>query len=537
MDGLQKSINPLGYLDENDRVPVSMFKENREKITKRMIDIINTNGIISSSSIKQNLQLYPVNIYKNYALMKSVLKYTTDLIKTKLFNKNYGIFLQGGKDLYRYDTDVTYIFRQESFFAYLFGINEPDCYGFIDLTQSDKLGESILFVPFVTDDMEVWQGKRNTLDFYKEKYGVDHVHYTTEIEKVLTERNMTDLFINKGVNWNSDRETELVVFDGIEKFNIIDDILYKELCECRVIKTEKELNLLRYVCKISSEAHIEVMKNAKNLTYERELESLFLYYINKNYGCRHISYTCVCCSGHNGAVLHYGHAGAPNDRKINDGEMLLLDMGAEYNNYASDITCSFPFNGKFTEQQKAIYNAVLDSQRTVERNVRAGVTWRELQIISQKVILEHLIKLGLVIQHDQSLDDLVIKYNIGNLFMPHGFGHLMGLDVHDVNGYLEFPENVVINNEMRLDQKKTKLSILREGMVITVEPGIYFIETLLLPAFDHEEKGKFLNKEEILKYMNFGGVRLEDDVVVLTNSCEVISNVPREIDEVEKIMV
>jgi len=132
-----------------------------------------------------------------------------------------------------------------------------------------------------------------------------------------------------------------------------------------VIKTEMELQVLRYVCDISAAAHVEIMKKIRSGMKEYQCESMFSNYCYYNGGCRFCSYTCICGSGNNGSVLHYGHAGAPNDKSIEDGDMCLFDMGAEYYCYTSDITCSFPVNGKFTEEQKIVYNAVLKANQSV----------------------------------------------------------------------------------------------------------------------------------------------------------------------------
>jgi Xaa-Pro dipeptidase len=308
-----------------------------------------------------------------------------------------------------------------------------------------------------------------------------------------------------------------VTFDKIETFEINYDKLYPLLCECRLYKSEKELELLRFINKISSEAHIHVMKQVKNCTRERDLEAEFLYYISRNYGCRYLSYTCICCSGPNGSILHYGHSAEPNRRKFFKTDMLLLDMGAEYFGYDSDITCSFPVSGKFTEDQKKIYNAVLTTQKLLETEIKNGVSWKYLQDLCLNSIASELIKIGLINQLGKSVDELV-QIGIPQLFMPHYFGHVMGLDTHDVN----------------TTTKQT--SLLETNMVITNEPGIYFMQPLLLPAFDDPLYSQYLNKEKIMCYINFGGIRLEDDVIVLENGCENMTIVPRSIEEIEKNM-
>ncbi|VBB18021.1 xaa-Pro dipeptidase [Yasminevirus sp. GU-2018] len=487
--GIHHVIDPDGFLDYHKQVHISMFAENRD----RVVDVLRQNCVVS---------------------------------------RNSAIVLQGGKDFHQYDTDCDFNFKQESFFAYMFAISEPNCYGAIDLENN----ESILFVPSQDTSDAIWMGPIKTTDFYRQKYGVDKCYRVEDLPEVLTERGVQTLYLPKGVNMNSGRENEPVVFANIDMFEHNYKDLTPAMCEARVIKSEKELNLMRFINTLSSNAHKHVMKIAKTCVYERGLEAEFLHYINMHYGCRHVSYGCICCSGHNGAILHYGHAGAPNDRKLQDSDMLLLDMGAEYYNYGSDITCSFPKSGKFTDDQKLIYNAVLDSQLEVERNVKAGVSWRTLQRISEVVIVKHLVDIGVVVSNGLTVEQLVDEHNIARLFMPHSFGHLLGMDVHDVDSHHpHYPDELTAMDNTLLSRKD---SLLRSGMVITVEPGIYFNEALLLPILSNPDdtRYKYLNSDRVISLMNFGGVRLEDDVIVKDDGCELMTKVPKSVDEIEELM-
>ena len=148
-------------------------------------------------------------------------------------------------------------------------------------------------------------------------------------------------------------------------------------------------------------------------------------------GARHVCYTCIAGSGRSGATLHYGHAGAPNDQPVRDGDIVLFDMGAEYYRFCSDITCSYPVNGKFTAKQKVIYNAVLRANRAVHENAKPGVTYSDMHLLANRRMLEAL-KEGGVLQGD--IDDMMKVNLAGRVFQPHGMGHFIGLDVHDVGG-------------------------------------------------------------------------------------------------------
>lgn len=227
------------------------------------------------------------------------------------------VVLQGGEEMQRYCTDTSIIFRQESFFHWAFGVVESGCYGVIDVDT----GKSTLFVPRLPDSYATWMGKIHSKEYFKEKYAVDDVQYTDEIASVLTSRNPSVLLTLRGVNTDSGSVCREASFEGISKFNVNNTILHPEIVECRVFKTDMELEVLRYTNRISSEAHREVMKAVKVGMKEYEMESLFQHYCYSRGGMRHTSYTCICCSGENAAVLHYGHAGAPNDRTIKDGDI------------------------------------------------------------------------------------------------------------------------------------------------------------------------------------------------------------------------
>ncbi|XP_018418385.1 PREDICTED: xaa-Pro dipeptidase-like [Nanorana parkeri] len=231
--------------------------------------------------------------------------------------KDAVVLLQGGEEANRYCTDTGVLFHQESFFHWTFGVSEAGCYGAIDV----HTGRSILFVPKLPESYAVWMGKIHPREHFKEKYAVDEVHYTCDIAKVLTAKNPSVLLTLRGVNTDSGSVCREASFEGISQFSVNNALLHPEIVECRVFKTDMELEVLRYTNRISSEAHKEVMKTAKVGMKEYELESVFLHYCYTRGGMRHTSYTCICGTGDNSSILHYGHAGAPNDKSIEDGDM------------------------------------------------------------------------------------------------------------------------------------------------------------------------------------------------------------------------
>ncbi|CAA3022205.1 xaa-Pro dipeptidase [Olea europaea subsp. europaea] len=393
-------------------------------------------------------------------------------------------------------------------------------------------GESILFAPRLPDEYAVWLGEIKPLSYFKERYMISAVHYTDEITKVLHQQYQGSgkplLYLLHGLNTDSNNYSKPADFEGIDKFKMDLNTLHPILTECRVTKSELELTLIQFANDISSEAHVEVMRNAKVGMKEYQLESLFLHHTYMYGGCRHCSYTCICATGDNSAVLHYGHAAAPNDKTLQEGDMALLDMGAEYHFYGSDITCSFPVNGTFNRDQSLIYNAVLRAHNAVISSMRPGVGWVNMHKLAEKTILESLNEGGILFGDI----DAMIHERLGAIFMPHGLGHLLGIDTHDPGGYLQGAER---SKEPGLKALRTTRELL-EGMVITVEPGCYFIDALLVPAMENPKTSKYFNIQEINKFRGFGGVRIESDVYVTSSGCVNMTKCPREIQEIEAVM-
>ncbi|CAF0961215.1 unnamed protein product [Rotaria sordida] len=436
------------------------------------------------------------------------------------------VLLQGGTSEMRYCSDHEPLFRQESYFHWTFGVIEPDFIGAINIQNN----QSILFIPRLPPSYVAWMGKIKEPDEYKKIYHVDHVYYVDELEKTFDELVGTSklILVLHGLNTDSGSESKPAYFNGIEKFHLDKTTLHPIITECRVLKTDLELDVLRYTNKISSEAHKFVMLNIKDGMYEYETEALFQYYCHRYGAMRHMSYTCICATGENPAVLHYGHAGAPNDRQLTSKDMCLFDMGGEYYCYASDITCSFPVSGRFTNEQRIIYEAVLDANRQVMKNVRPDVSWVDMHLLAERTQLGHLKQAGLI----QGDIDEMMDVRLGALFMPHGLGHMIGIDTHDVGGYLDPHTRSTLPGLKSLRTNR----LLKERMCITVEPGIYFNQALLNDGYNNNELNKFLNKNIIDKYLHIGGVRIEDNIVITKDGCELLTNVPRSCDEIEEWM-
>jgi len=431
---------------------------------------------------------------------------------------------QGGPAPTRYDSDHEPVFRQESNFSYLFGVKEPDVYGVLEIDS----GRSTLFFPKLPESYAIVMGEIRTAESFKKEYGVDEVLFEPELKGFVEKLDPKVIYTTRGLNADSGMYAKEATFVGIENFRVDNGVLYDTVVDCRVIKSQRELAMMRHINKISSQAHCWVMAQAQPGMREFQLESLFQHWGYFRGGCRHQSYTSICGCGNNGAILHYGHAGAPNDGIIEPNDMCLLDMGAEYKCYTSDITCTFPVSGKFTDDQRAIYEAVLDAQWSVMRAMKPGVSYVDMHTLSYRVILTHLAKLGIV---KGDIEEM-IEADLGAVFMPHGLGHFMGLDTHDVGGRAKkYPK------QSRPGYTSLRCcATLEPGMVLTVEPGIYFNDYSLDKALNSEKQSKFINADVVARFRNTGGIRLEDDVVVTETGIENLTNCPRAVDDVEAVL-
>ncbi len=472
------------------------------------------------------------------------------------------ILLEGGKQTTRYDTDHEPVFRQESYFHYLFGASQySDCFGTLSLPD----GEATLFVPSYGVEVETVCGPSPNFEYVKDELGLENVHDVVDLKafveremkrlddtvdesssnddlgneekKAGSEQTRSKLYLLKGLNIDSGNFATPAFFEGIDKFSDVRDeeSLFRSISECRVFKSSAEIDVMRYTNWVSSMAHVEVMRQCKPGMMEYQLESLFQHHTYTHGGCRHMSYTCICACGPSANILHYGHAGRPNSRLLEEGMIGLLDMGAEYNCYASDITCSFPVSGTFTDDQKHIYNAVLAAQVKVIAMLKPGVSWLECHRAAEREILKGLIGCGVLNDCGKDLDEIIetmLDADVGAIFMPHGLGHFIGIDTHDVGGY---PQGKPARSERPGVRKLRTARQMEEGMVITVEPGCYFIDPLLDAALSDERQKHFFT-ERVNDFRGFGGVRLEDDVRITSAGCENLTLCPRAIEEVLDVM-
>jgi Xaa-Pro dipeptidase len=419
------------------------------------------------------------------------------------------ILLSGGKEIAR-NNDVNYVFRQNSNFLYLTGVEEAGCHLLLD----PKKQTEVLFIPKIDNHYRVWEGNVPGPDEAKKLFGVSSVKYADELAPTLKQaaKGHKRLYADPAA-WASAKPAVTSLSHHSEE---LDDALW----ELRAVKTEGELELLKKASEISGIAHRAVMASARPGQREFEAQAVFESECLRR-GLKHLGYPSIVAAGRNAAVLHYRR----NDALLEDGDFLLIDAGGELRGYGADITRTFPINGKFTRRQRDVYEIVLEAQKQCIERARPGITSAELHVHSMKVIAEGLRGLK-ILKGDV---DSLVEGGAVRLFYPHGIGHLLGLDVHDGLGgkrrELKNPTNVPVRFVAKLEP----------GFVMTVEPGIYFIEALLN---DKELRKRFkgaVDYEKALSFLPVGGVRIEDDVVIRAEGGPLnLTDVPKEVDDVEE---
>jgi len=397
--------------------------------------------------------------------------------------------------------DSHYPYRQNSDFFYLTGFPEPEAIAVL-IPKENKF---VLFNRPRDPAQETWTGRRAGQAGACEEYGADEAYSINEFKSKLLgylsnckqvciavgENVMLDTTITEEIKVIRDRART-----GIEPPLAIVDLKH-HLQEMRLFKSPLEIEWMRKAAEISAQAHIVAMQNCRPGIYEYELEAHLQYEFYRQ-GSRFPAYTSIVGGGENTCILHYNE----NNAKLQSGDLVLIDAGCEYQHYASDITRTFPVNGRFTLEQQAIYEIVLQAQVAAINAVKPGVRWDVMQEICARIITEGLVAVGIL---KGSIDELIAKNAYFEFYM-HRSGHWLGMDVHDVGAYK-------VNGMSRQ---------LDPGMVFTVEPGIYIAANN--PNIDK-------------KWWNIG-VRIEDDVLVTEKGCEVLSaKAPKQIADIEALMV
>ena len=415
-----------------------------------------------------------------------------------LLPENSVLLIPGADTQYR-NADSSFPFRQDSNFYYMSGFCEPASLMAI-VNNKDGIN-SIVFVPPKDKLKEIWDGYRAgpigaVEDFMFDK-AFDNTHIDTMLpdilhgsEQVLYPIGKKSGFDQKVIDWTtaaSSKDRHSKSINIMDASSLIGNI--------RLIKDDHEIDLIRKACDISAEAHIAAMKAVKEGDSEQNIEGLYIHEFSKR-GARYPAYNPIVAGGENACVLHY----VENNQMLNDSDLLLVDAGCEYEMYAADITRTFPVSGKFSEEQLKVYEIVLEAMNAAIDCVKEGNSVMKPQEISEKVITEGLVKIGLLEGDPEELH----KSGAYKDFYMHKIGHWLGLDVHDAGDYMEGSDFIKF----------------KPGMITTIEPGIYISSSM-----DVDDKWKGI------------GVRIEDDILVTKDGNENLTKkVPSDPHEIESLM-
>ena len=413
--------------------------------------------------------------------------------------KNSAVVIAGASTQYR-NADSSHAFRQDSNFWYLTGFNEAESTLVLLINEKNNV-QSIAFVPEKDELKEIWDGYRAGPEGAMKDYGFDLAFNNTEIDQrlpdLLAGHNQVFYPVGKSQTLDADIIEWIKSAKSKDRHSSAIDIAdaSSKVGNQRLIKDEDEIKIMKKACQISAEAHVEAMKFVKPGMTEQEMEAFYQYEFSKR-GGRFSAYTPIVAGGENACVLHY----VENSKPLKDGELLLVDAGCEFELYASDITRTYPINGKFTAPQLAIYEVVLEAQLKSIEAISTNNNVMDAQIISEKVITQGLIDLGIL---QGSMEELHAAGAFKDFYM-HKIGHWLGIDVHDAGDYMEDG-----------DYMKFK-----PGMVTTVEPGIY-----ISSSAEVEDKWKGI------------GIRIEDDILVTAEGNENLTAfVPSDPKEIEALM-
>ncbi|OOF85227.1 Xaa-Pro aminopeptidase [Rodentibacter ratti] len=389
----------------------------------------------------------------------------------------------------RRNNDCTFPFRQDSYFWYLTGFNEPNAALLLVKTaQSEK---TILFLRPRDPLLETWNGRRLGVERAPEKLNIDEAYSIDDFNVVFPKitENLTALYYAPELHlWGDKLLSESAVnFTEILDWRPI-------ISEMRLIKSPNEIRLMQQAGQITALAHIKAMQETRPNRFEYEIESEILHEFNRH-SARFASYNSIVAGGNNACILHY----TENDQPLKNGDLVLIDAGCEFAMYAGDITRTFPVNGKFTQAQRDIYELVLKAQKRAIELLIPGNSIKKANDEVIRIKVQGLVELGIL---HGNVEDLIEQKAYRQFYM-HGLGHWLGLDVHDVGEYH--------------DERSRTLEI---GMVITVEPGLYISEDADVPE---QYKGI--------------GVRIEDNLLMTEYGNKILTAaVPKEVEEIEKLM-
>ncbi|NEZ47533.1 aminopeptidase P family protein [Clostridium niameyense] len=389
------------------------------------------------------------------------------------------ILIFAGKAPYK-SADETYAFTPNRNFYYLTGIDEEEI--ILLMTKKDNIFNECLYIKRPDEIMARWMGPTISEEENTKLTGIKNIKYLDEFYEdfatLLNRVEFSNIYLDlERRQWNeSFTEAHIFAKNIRNKYPYLNiKNIYNKICKLRTIKTNEEIKLIKTAIDITKDGIYNMMKNIKPGMMEYEVEAYFDFILKKN-GVKDFAFPSILASGENATVLHYDN----NNCKTKNGDLLLCDLGAQYKYYNGDISRTFPVSGRFTERQKDIYKVVLEANNVISENAKPGVSFSELENVTKKVLAGGCKTLGLI-KNESELQE----------YYFHSFGHYLGSDTHDVGSYKEN---------------------LKEGMIITDEPGLYI-------------------KEEGI------GIRIEDDLLITKYGCEILSNdIIKSIEDIENFM-
>eukprot|EP00193_Tetraselmis_chui_P000276 CAMPEP_0177761212 /NCGR_PEP_ID=MMETSP0491_2-20121128/5683_1 /TAXON_ID=63592 /ORGANISM="Tetraselmis chuii, Strain PLY429" /LENGTH=498 /DNA_ID=CAMNT_0019277169 /DNA_START=63 /DNA_END=1559 /DNA_ORIENTATION=- len=410
------------------------------------------------------------------------------------------IYLEGGEAVRRNGMDVFYDYRPDSDFFYLTGCAEPGFGALIDTVT----GKYTLLSAKVPDEMLHWVGALPTLEQLAEEYGADDCAYMDDAPRLLKACD-APVIHSLPDKIGDAAEEAITAMRGM----VNTSVLPKKLMESREFKSGSEIACLQVASDVSSDAHRAVIRAARGTSFEYQLQSVFLN-TTVGAGLKHVGYPAIIGAGRNSAILHYDRNNGP----IQPHDVVLMDAGSEYRCYTADITRTFPAGGRFSPEMADVYDAVLAIQTLALEKIRPGASWEEVTMDSRRLLAQLLLDLKLT----KGSVDAIVDMGVDKLFMPHGLGHFLGLDVHDMDG----GGNPIPSG-------------LLPGHVVTCEPGMYFVDSLLEPALADGRKAELLNADRVRGMFPFGGVRIEDNVAIMAESVHNLTSVPKTRADIEEL--
>lgn len=443
-----------------------------------------------------------------------------------IMDKGIALFLGNPDAPMNYPANI-YPFRQDSDFAYFFGINHPNFAGVVDFEE----GKNIIFGNDVSLDDIIWMGPQPSVKDQAASFGITETYAFTKLFDFIKDAVAKGRKVHFLPPYRGENKILLQQLTGISALEVNEnrsEELVKAIVKIRSIKDQHEIKHLDEIMDVAYLMHTSAMKMAHEGVWEREVAGRIEGIALENGG--RVSFPVILSK--RGETLHNHYHG----NLLKKGDLMLTDAGFESPMYyATDHTRTSPIGGNFSQKQREIYQIVLNANNNVNAQSKPGIAYREMHYLAARTITNGLKALGLM----KGDTEEAVMAGAHALFMPHGLGHMMGMDVHDMEGlgedYVGYDENTIRSKQfgtafLRLGRE------LQEGFVITNEPGIYFIPALMDKWKNENINTQFINFDKVNEYRDFGGIRLEDDLLITKDGNRLLGNkrIPIEIKDVEE---